>query len=309
MIKYFEINEQSARLAHNMKSMREYAENGTTNEYKKAVEEVYNLAQKVAKKKPKQAERIYKLAERYSKNLANYYNKDSSIGLMCPSVLISGASNFPTRKKERQLEAWDKNYKYYEYISGLKEKIINILYGREIIKSSDEDAIEQLEEKLYDLEKHQEFMKEINAYYKKHNTLDNCHILTDVQKKEIEKNIEICWSKKPFAPFELTNNNSKIKNTKKRIERLKEVKETGTQKTKTNFFEIVENTELMRLQLLFEGKPSEEERKILKRNGFRWAPSQCAWQRQLTNNAKYALKNVLKSFKDMMKVEFKPLED
>lgn len=43
-----------------------------------------------------------------------------------------------------------------------------------------------------------------------------------------------------------------------------------------------------RLQLFFEEKPSEEQRRELKSNGFKWAPSQGAWQRQLTKNAIYA---------------------
>lgn len=43
-----------------------------------------------------------------------------------------------------------------------------------------------------------------------------------------------------------------------------------------------------RLQLFFEEKPSEEQRRELKSNGFKWAPSQGAWQRQLTKNAIYS---------------------
>ena len=42
----------------------------------------------------------------------------------------------------------------------------------------------------------------------------------------------------------------------------------------------------MRIQLFFEGKPEPEVRDILKSNGFRWAPSVGAWQRQLNNNGK-----------------------
>lgn len=56
----------------------------------------------------------------------------------------------------------------------------------------------------------------------------------------------------------------------------------------------------MRLQLFFEEKPEETTRKILKRNGFKWAPSQGAWQRQLTNNAKYSLKIVLETLENQM---------
>ena len=38
-------------------------------------------------------------------------------------------------------------------------------------------------------------------------------------------------------------------------------------------------------------------RDILKGEAFHWSPSQNAWQRQLTNNARYALKNILKKLK------------
>jgi hypothetical protein len=51
----------------------------------------------------------------------------------------------------------------------------------------------------------------------------------------------------------------------------------------------------MRLQLFFDGKPDENTRSILKSNGFKWAPSQGAWQRQLNSNAKYALEKVEKA--------------
>ena len=55
---------------------------------------------------------------------------------------------------------------------------------------------------------------------------------------------------------------------------------------------IVRNKDEMRLQLVFDGKPAEKTREILKSNGFRWAPSQTAWQRLLNDNAEYALKRI-----------------
>lgn len=39
-----------------------------------------------------------------------------------------------------------------------------------------------------------------------------------------------------------------------------------------------------RVRLYFDGKPSADVRMELKRNGFRWSPSNEAWQRQNTNN-------------------------
>ena len=43
-----------------------------------------------------------------------------------------------------------------------------------------------------------------------------------------------------------------------------------------------------RLRLYFDEKPTEEQRSKLKFNGFKWAPSVGAWQRQLNDNAIYA---------------------
>ena len=55
---------------------------------------------------------------------------------------------------------------------------------------------------------------------------------------------------------------------------------------------IVENSGEMRLQVFFEGKPEQATREMLKANGFKWAPSQKAWQRLLNDNAKLALKRI-----------------
>ena len=41
------------------------------------------------------------IAERYAKKMADNMNESSRIGMMCPSILISGAGNFPVRKKEK----------------------------------------------------------------------------------------------------------------------------------------------------------------------------------------------------------------
>ncbi len=43
-----------------------------------------------------------------------------------------------------------------------------------------------------------------------------------------------------------------------------------------------------RLQIFFDEKPDKEIREELKGNGFRYAPSAEAWQRQLNDNAIYA---------------------
>ena len=64
---------------------------------------------------------------------------------------------------------------------------------------------------------------------------------------------------------------------------------------------MVENVENMRLQLLFEAVPSAEVRALLKQNGFRYAPSSHAWQRQLTDNARRALSALRPKLEELLK--------
>ncbi|UVY50314.1 MAG: protein of unknown function DUF3560 [Bacteriophage sp.] len=300
--KYFHINESSARTAHNMMSMRDYSEGSTTAGYRSEVDKAYDIADKVAEKKPEEAERVYRLAERYSKKMAEYYNKESSIGMMCPSVMISGAGNFPVKKKERQLAAWERNHEFYQYVQGILAKIENILYGREIIKSDDERAIEKLEEKLEDMKKLQEDMKAANKALR----LKDKEAGND-QLREIgysEESIEEL--RKPdylgrvgYPNFQLSNNNANIHRVEERLKRLKAVKERGSSEQEYKTFKVVENTEAMRYQIIFDGKPDAEIRTLLKSNGFKWAPSQGAWQRQITSNGKWALKKVVEKLKEM----------
>jgi hypothetical protein len=46
--------------------------------------------------------------------------------------------------------------------------------------------------------------------------------------------------------------------------------------------------------MIFPGKPAAEERDKLKSYGFRWSPTEGAWQRHLSNAAKYAAETIAK---------------
>lgn len=57
---------------------------------------------------------------------------------------------------------------------------------------------------------------------------------------------------------------------------------------------VIQNTEENRLQLIFEGKPNDEMRIFLKKNGYKWSPRNTAWQRQLTPNAAWNFNNIIR---------------
>lgn len=299
---YYSINEASARTAHQMMSFSDYKEGSKTAEYKGYVDRAYELADKIVEARPDQADRVYNMAARYSKRMAEYTNRDIHIGCMCPSVMISGAGNFPVRKKEKQNQAWDKNHQFFNETQGIISKMESILHGKELIKSSDEDAIEKLEEKLENLKDMQERMKAANKAVRlkdaeKGNEQLRIMGYSEKQIKELREP-DFC-GRVGYPDYALQNNNANIHRIEGRIKELQATKERGTLETENQFFKIVENTEAMRLQLFFDGKPEPEVREVLKSNGFRWAPSQSAWQRQLTDNARYALKRVIKKLEEM----------
>ena len=299
---FFEINENNARIAHNMMSMSDYSAGSVTTEYHNTASIAYDLADKIAEIRPEEAERAYRLAERYAKKMADYYNRENSIGTMCPSILICGAGNFPTRKKEKQVAAWERNHQFYEKTQGILGKLEGILNGTKIIKSSDEDAIEKLEEKLEDLKNSQELMKAANKALRMKNEEAGNDQLKELGFSEDSikslRTPDFC-GRIGYASYELTNNNANIKRIEARLSSLKAAKERGTSESEYKTFKVVENTEAMRYQIIFEGKPEPEVRDVLKTNGFKWAPSQGAWQRQITANGKWALNRTVEKLKAM----------
>lgn len=304
MPKYYTINEEAARTAHDTNHMREYHEGEQTTVYKRYVDKAYAIGEDRKAKYPEKAERIDYLCDKYAKQLAAWYNESFRVEAMCPSVLISGASNFPVHKKEKQNARRDTMRIKREKIDSILDRISSC--GSNAIMSGDAQAVEKLELKIERLTDEQEFMKEVNAYYRQNKTLDGCPVLSPEQVEEIRADMERGFNLegKPYPSWALSNNNANIRRLKERLEKLKAIKEQGTQEhsdsdTGIEGLKVVENTEVMRIQLIFDYKPDETVRSLLKRNGFRWSPRFSAWQRNLNENGKYAVNEVITALKEM----------
>ena len=115
------------------------------------------------------------------RELAENMNSSFSIEARVPSILIAGGSNFPVRKKEKQNAARDRNMEDWNEIQGLLDKIRSTGMGG--ISADDPQAIQKLEAKLEKLQSAQDTMKAVNAYYRKHKTLDGCPNLSNVSRK------------------------------------------------------------------------------------------------------------------------------
>ena len=286
---YYSINEGAARRAKEMSSYSDYKPGSATAEYRHYVDNAFEIAQAQKKRvDPMYHEKIDSLLDTYARKLAANMNHSYAIDARVPSILIAGGSNFPVRQKEKQNAARDSKMQEWQYIQGLLDKIRSTGMGG--IRQDDPQAIPKLEKKLAGLEKAQETMKAVNAYYRKHGTLDGCPHLSPENLEKLKAAMVSGWhyEKKPFQSWELSNNNAEIRRIRQRIDSLTRARETVYVGWEFEGGHVEANREQSRLQVFFEDKPDADARQQLKEHGFRWAPSVGAWQRLLNGNAYYA---------------------
>ena len=146
MTKYT-INEKAARAAHYMNSFRDFEEGRATAEYNTSCQNVFAIAEEQkAKVDPMYHDKIDSLVESYCRKLAANTNKGFEIDSRYPSVMISGAGNFNTRKKEKQNAARQKNWEERKKIEAIIDKIKGV--GAAGISSDDPNAIAKSQKKL-----------------------------------------------------------------------------------------------------------------------------------------------------------------
>ena len=283
-VRYYPINEGAARRAKEAISFSDYRPGSATAEYRHYVDQAVEIAERQKKRvEPEYHEKIDQLLDTYARKLAENMNKGYEITARVPSVLIAGPANFPVRAKEKQNAASDRNMEEFQYIQGLLDKIRSTGMGG--ISADDPQAVSKLEKKLEKLEASQELMKAVNAYYRKHGTLDGCPHLTEKGIENLKADMASSWhyEKKPFQSWQLSNNNAEIRRLKGRIEELTRHKEAAYVGWEFEGGTVEINREANRLQIYFEGKPDATVRDELKSNGFRWSPKAEAWQRQLND--------------------------
>ena len=286
---YYTINEGAARRANDVNSYYDYKPGSATAEYRQMVDKAVEIAEHQKKRvDPMYHEKIDSLVDTYARKLAENMNSSFSIEARVPSILITGGSNFPVRKKEKQNAARDRNMEEWNDIQGLLDKIRSTGMGG--ISADDPQAIQKLEAKLEKLQAAQDTMKAVNAYYRKHKTLDGCPNLSAESIEKMKSEMSSQWhiEDKPYPSWALSNNNAEIRRIKGRIAELTKKQETAYAGWEFDGGKVEANREDNRLQIFFEEKPDEKTRETLKENGFRWSPKAGAWQRQLNDNAIYA---------------------
>ena len=276
-----------------MTSFSDYVPGSATAEYRRAVDQAAEIAEQQKQTvDPIHYEKIDRLLDTYARKLAENMNQGYAISARVPSILVAGGSNFPVRKKEKQNRATDANMEEWRQIQGLLDKIRGT--GRGGISTDDPEAVQKLKAKLAGLEQNQERMKAVNAYYRKHKTLEGCPLLSQDEIEKLKAVMARNWraNPKPYESYALTNNSAVIRQTKKRIEELSQKAETEYEGWAFEGGEVKMNREANRLQVFFDEKPDRDTCSAMRHSGLKWAPSIGAWQRQLNDNAIYAAKHL-----------------
>jgi hypothetical protein len=218
------------------------------------------------------------------------------------SAFITGPANFPTARMDKRNEMVhrkvDELYNWIEKITDNARKKIS-----DAAIEAAGGKVEVMRKKLAAAEKRQDVMKKINAISRKSKTSKAEKIKqivdqTDFTEKQATDLIETEVNGKPFRTFELTNNRANVKRMKQRLSDMETAESRSGKKLIGKFEggEIYNNFDAERVQIIFDGKPDDATRTALKKRGFRWSPKNNAWQRQNTNNALYATKEIAKEW-------------
>lgn len=301
---YGSIDEETARNAHYCIHMGDYKPGSATAGYRSSVNSAAHLVeQQKARTSAFYHDKLDALLNSYARRLAQWTNDYNRNQASYPSQFIAGAGNFNMRKHNRQMSREDSLWEEYRQIEAILDKIRSV--GTGPVDLADPHAREMLTERLNSQRQMLEDAKTANAYYRKHKTLEGCPGLSEKNRAWLTRpgvfasgdGSPISLYGSPFPAYELSSIRGKIERTEQRLAELdRREQQAAEPQTGTAFDggQIVRNIDLNRLQILFDAIPDADTRAALKQNGFRWSPKNQAWQRQLTDNAERAARQVLR---------------
>lgn len=253
------------------------------------VQGVYDELSKYAKTEAQQAF-LFQEMQRFQSRYAELYNAHLAAKGRCYSILITGGSNFNNAMHEKRNRTEDNKY---AAMKKFKERVAAAIL-RELKKMAVEEAggeLEVLQRKIDEAEINHAAMVASNKIIKKKGA---------TQEEKVRSIIDVTGFKeetvlKMFKPdymgnlgfpgWALQNSNANINRMKARLEELQKKEATPTSDLSFDGGNIRDNAEADRVQILFDERPDAEMISKLKGSGWRWSPSNVAWQRKRTPQA------------------------
>lgn len=240
-------------------------------------------------------QRLLNLAERLEKEGNARYQRARALAAVIPfgQPIIVGHHS---EKRDRNYRERIHNTfgKAFEAMSAAREAAARAeMVGTGGISSDDPDAVVKLREQLARLEEKHQRMKAVNASHRayKAGKANWAEGLNEAEKAHVTSyEPAYSWEPHPIPPYRFQNHGANMRRIQKRIAELEHRAQVVAAAAEINAplkvtecgcYRVIENLGISRVQLKFPGKPPAAVREVLKSHGFRWAPSEGAWQRML----------------------------
>ena len=229
----------------------------------------------------------------------------------CMNWFITGPARFPVARNEKRMRVSDaRRADISAHIATAKKAVKRKAFPNgaddEPIRSGDPAAMQRIASRIEDLALSIDRMKRANVIIRRmeKDQASEAEILaqviaeTGMDDERASRGVTLApWQNR--RGFSTTNTRAELRRMQSRLASLAAMKTRGDRaedvETEAGAVTIKENTDMARIQLLFPGTPDEQTRRTLKSYGFRWSPSQGAWQRNLNEAGRYAASCVLKS--------------
>ena len=167
------------------------------------------------------------------------------------------------------------------------------------ISSDDPDAIKKLKKEVEHLKDKQERMKAANRAIRMKDTAKGDAKLAEMgyTTEDIATLRTPKYGRVGFPAWQISNNGANIRRIEGRIKELEERSAREPEHIVTDLYEL--KVEDNRVQFIFDGKPDEDVRSILKYHAFKWSPSRGAWVRQASGNGLFAARQVKRKLDEM----------
>lgn len=234
---------------------------------------------------------------KYKEGVLKHFNIILNAKSRVISPMITGPANFPVRQNQKRMAS---EMKRHDEFAEFREKFWKYTKkGLSVLKTNEQKNDEEFNRLKKEIDVYDKFKWSFSSFYGKiERSFKNypesaIKALKYLQTKyKIPKNAKILrLLEKPIE-----------EHIKEQEESKKEIENKGVQEvSRQGNIAILYNYEIDRVQINFldNEKPSEEIRKLLKGNGFKWSPKNGVWQRQLTQNGKWASERVVKQILEM----------
>ncbi|WP_245437229.1 hypothetical protein [Mesorhizobium helmanticense] len=229
----------------------------------------------------------------------------------CMNWFITGPARFPVARNEKRRKVADARRADLTAHpvtarKAVKRKALPHGADDEPIRSGDPAAVEKIKAKIEALALSIDKAKAANAIIRRmeRDGADDAAMIKAVVEQTgtsaaiaVRGIVLADWQWK--RGFDTAGNRAEIRRLQSRLKSLARMQERGnesqTVKTGIGAVEIIENVGMARIQMIFPAKPDETTRRVLKANGFRWSPSQGAWQRHLNEAGRWGTERVMKA--------------